>query len=103
MPTVSLHLSRNNGVGNRGKVMPKLIYSSESAGCGATIELESKDICLISCAQSGVLVRSYRNGVFGALFGSFFGTTLYNEKNVYLAAKTAAELHARFPEQSPSL
>ena len=36
------------------------IYSSETVGCVATVELESEDICIISVAQSGVLIRSYR-------------------------------------------
>jgi hypothetical protein len=83
--------------------MPTLKYSSETVGCGATIELESGDICLISVAQAGVLVRSYQKGLFGALFGSFFGPTLYNEKNVYLATKTAMALAKLFPEQNSSL
>jgi hypothetical protein len=83
--------------------MPKLIRSSETVGCGATIELESEDICMISIAQSGVLVRSYRKGLFGALFGSFFGPVLYNEKNVYKAAQTAMALRSLFPNQNPTL
>ncbi len=58
---------------------------------------------MISVAQAGVLVRSYRKGLVGAVFGSFFGPTLYNEKNVYLAAKTAAALSSLFPEQVPLL
>src|ERR1700688_1132188 len=83
--------------------MPKLIYSSETLGCGATIELESGDICLVSVAQAGVLVRSYRKGFFGRIVGTFFGPILYNEKNVYLAAKTAMALSTLFPKQHPSL
>ncbi len=79
--------------------MPRLVYSNEKVGCGATIELDSSEICMISVAQAGVLVRSYRKGFFGAVFGSYFGPTLYNEKNVYLAAKTAASLKSQFPEQ----
>jgi hypothetical protein len=79
--------------------MPRLVFSSETAGCGATIELDNGDTCLISVAQAGVLVRSYRKGFFSAIVGSFFGPTLYNEKNVYLAAKTAASLKSQFPEQ----
>ena len=43
--------------------MPKLVYSSEKLGCGATIELDSGDTCMISVAQSGVLVRSYKKGL----------------------------------------
>ena len=72
--------------------MPRLVFSSERAGCGATIELDNGDTCLISVSQAGVLVRSYRKGFFSAIVGSFFGPTLYNEKNAYLAAKTAASV-----------
>src|SRR5260370_40974440 len=75
--------------------MPKLLFSSERAGCGATIELDNGDTCLISVAQSGVLVRSYEKGFWGGLLGSFFGPILYNEKNVYRAAKTAAALDSK--------
>jgi hypothetical protein len=79
------------------------LHSSETVGRGATIELESGEICLISVAQSGVLVRSYRKGLFGALFGSFFGPILYKEQVVHKAAKTAMALSLFYPEQEPSL
>jgi len=77
--------------------MPRLIYSSEKHGCGATIALDSGDACLISVAQAGVLVRSYKQGFFSGLIGSFFGPTLYQEKNVYKAARTAHALSVAFP------
>ena len=83
--------------------MPRLVYSNEKFGCGATIELDSEDVCMISVAQAGVLVRSYRKGFFTAAFGSIFGATLYNEKNVCLAAKTAASLDTIFPDKIPAL
>jgi hypothetical protein len=83
--------------------MPRLVYSNEKFGCGATIELDSHDVCLISVAQAGVLVRSYRKGFFTAIFGSVFGPTLYNEKSVYLAAKIAASLDSMFPGSIPAL
>jgi hypothetical protein len=47
---------------------------------------------MISVARSGVLVKSYP-GRF-----SFLGSTLYNEKNLYLAGRTAAALSMLFPE-----
>jgi hypothetical protein len=75
--------------------MPRLVFSSEKAGCGATIELDNGDTCLISVAQAGVLVRSYKKGFWSGVLGSFFGPTLYNEKNVYRAAKTAAALDSK--------
>jgi hypothetical protein len=80
--------------------MPKLIYSSETLGCGATIELDSREICLVSVAQTGVLVRTYRKG---RLFASFFGSILFNEKNVYKAAQTGLALTVIYPEQNPLL
>ena len=58
---------------------------------------------MISVAQAGVLVRSYRKGFFTAVFGSILGATLYNEKNLYLAAKTAATLDTIFPDKIPAL
>ena len=78
--------------------MPRLVFSSEKAGCGATIELDNGDTCLISVAQSGVLVRSYQKGFLSGILGSFFGPILYNEKNVYRAAKTAAALDSKTPQ-----
>jgi hypothetical protein len=48
---------------------------------------------MISVARSGVLVKSYP-GRF-----SFFGSVLYNQKNVYLVGKTAAALSILFPEK----
>jgi hypothetical protein len=47
---------------------------------------------MISVARSGVLVKSYPGR------SSFFGSILYNEKNVYLAGKTSAALSLLFPE-----
>ena len=83
--------------------MPKLIFSSEKFGCGATIQLDNDEICLISVAQAGVLVRSYPSGFLKRLFGSLRGPILYNEKNVSKAVKTAMVLAAQFPERHPSL
>jgi hypothetical protein len=77
--------------------MPRLVYSSEKLGCGATIELDSGDVCMISVAQAGVLVRSYKKDFWG-LLGSFWGAKLYNEKSVYRTAKTAAALDAKYPQ-----
>lgn len=71
----------------------KLLYHSERLGCGATFELDDKNKCMISVARSGVLVKSYP-GRF-----SFFGSVLYNQKNVYLVGKTAAALSILFPEK----
>jgi hypothetical protein len=72
--------------------MPKLIFSNEKIGYGATIELDNGDVCMISVAQSGVLVRSYRKGFWSSMIGSFFGPVLYRESNVYRATETAMAL-----------
>jgi hypothetical protein len=69
--------------------MPKILHFSERVGCGLTMRLNSREPCLISVAQAGVLVRKSRFGFFGAI--------LYNEKNVYLAAKTGMALDQQFP------
>ncbi|GEM_PF-4133241 len=78
--------------------MPKLVHHSEKVGCGATIELDSGETCMISVAQAGVLVRSYKKGVVAALFGSFIGPKLYEEKDVYKAATTAMGLDNLYPD-----
>jgi hypothetical protein len=72
--------------------LPKLIYYSERIGCGATFELDDNNRCVISVARSGVRVKAYPGRFM------LFGATLYNEKNVYLAGRTAAALSVLFPE-----
>ena len=37
--------------------MPRLLRFSETAGCGATIELDNSDVVYVSVAQIGILVR----------------------------------------------
>jgi len=76
--------------------MPKLLYSNETHGCGATIKLDSQETCMVSCAQSGVLVKSYR-GRFGQFWINFCGSVLYNERIVSKAAETAMALEILFP------
>jgi len=71
-------------------------------GCAATIELDNGETCLISVAQVGVLVRSYKGGFFSRLFSSFFGPILYNEKNSHRVAMTVAALESKYA-RVPSL
>ena len=78
--------------------MTKLLYSSETVGCGATMKLESGEICIVSVAQSGVSVKSNR-GKFAQLLAGLFGAVLYREKNVYKAAETAMALDMLFPQK----
>lgn len=77
--------------------MPKLVFSNEKFGCGATIKLDNGDTCMISVAQSGVLVRSYGSGFLDQILGSFLGSELYREKNVYRAAIVARRLRYSTP------
>jgi hypothetical protein len=48
-------------------LVPKLLYWSEKVGCGATIELDSGEVCLVSVAQAGVLVKARKKGRFARL------------------------------------
>jgi hypothetical protein len=87
--------------------MPKLLRSSETIGCGATIELNSGEVISVSIAQSGVLVTlawHKRDGLLKKLFGrGFFGRTLYNESHTYRNAGTALTLRVTYPEQVADL
>lgn len=77
--------------------MPQLIWSSETIGCGATIRLDSDDVCVVTVG-GGVTVRTYKHG---SLFGSLFGSVLYKEKSVYKAATTALLLASAYPRETP--
>lgn len=77
--------------------MPKLIGVNEKSSCFATIQLDNGDICFISVARTGVLVKTYRPGLWNALVGAFFGTVLYREKNVHHAASRALALSSTIP------
>jgi len=85
--------------------MPKLLRSSETAGCGATIELENGEVVYVSIAQTGVLVRRWdmNGGLIKSLLSNFFGTKLYNESSVYQNAQTARALSLMYPEQASPL
>ena len=85
--------------------MPKLLRSSETAGCGATIELDSKEVVYVSIAQRGVIVRLWdmHGGFFRSFMTNFTGPLLYNEKNVYKNTQTGMHLKLKFPQQAPEL
>jgi len=71
--------------------MGKLIrYSDGKAGCWSRVNLENGDPIWISVAQTGIIVKKSRMGLMGA--------KLYNETNVYNAAKTAQALDAQISE-----
>lgn len=77
-----------------GANMPKVLNFADPSngrpGLGATIQLDNGEPCLISIAQTGMLVKKSRFG--------FMGPVLYNEKNIYQAAATAKALSERFPD-----
>jgi hypothetical protein len=85
--------------------MPKLLRSSETAGCGATIELDNGEVVYVSIAQTGVLVRRWymNGGLIKSLLSNFFGPKLYNESSVYKNSKTARALSLMYSEQAPPL
>jgi len=83
--------------------MPKLRFSSEKRGCGATIELDSGEVVIISVAQTGVLVRKVEvRGLLKIVLSNLFGVKLYSETDVSTNAKVAMHLAAQFEDQ-PSL
>jgi hypothetical protein len=82
----------NKDLAKKG-VRNKILFFSDSnaTGCGATVMLASGEPCLLSIAQSGILVRKSRHGIFGA--------TLYDEKIVYINARRTGALAYLFPER----
>lgn len=85
--------------------MPKLLRSSETAGCGATIKLDNGEVVYVSIAKIGVLVRHWgtSGGLIKTLLNNFLGPKLYNESNVYKNAQTTLALSMMYPEQAPEL
>ena len=83
--------------------MPRLIYSSEKHGLGATIELDSKEIVVCSIAQISLLVYLQPRGILGALVGSFWGARLYRQNDVYKNAKLVQALSELYPDQAEPL
>jgi hypothetical protein len=85
--------------------MPNLLRSSETVGCGATIELDNKEVVYVSIAMTGVLVRKWdmSGGFFRRVMSNFFGPKLYDESNVYKNAKTAQALKLKCPQAPPQL
>jgi len=51
--------------------------------------MANNDPCWIGIAKTGILVKKSKMGLFGA--------KLYEEKNIYKAAKTAQELSEQYP------
>jgi hypothetical protein len=84
--------------------MPRLIYSSEKHGQGATIELDSKEVVVCSIAQMGVLVFLYNNkSLIGSIISNFWGARLYKQSDVYKNARTAQALSELYPDVAEPL
>ena len=62
--------------------VPKLTYSSEKLGCGATIELDNKDVIIVSIDRGEVLVRQQeiQKGLLKNVTGSWIGIDLYRSR-----------------------
>ena len=58
-------------------------------GRWANIRMDNGDPCWVSIAQTGMLVKKSKTG--------FLGAKLYEEKNIYKAAKTAQVLIEQYP------
>ena len=65
-------------------------YRDTPRQCYANLKLSDASPCFISIAQTGVLVKKSKTGLFGA--------QLNKEKDVYRAAMTAKALAYLFPE-----
>ena len=75
--------------------MPRLVYSNEKHGQGATIELDLKEVVVCSIAQRGVLVFLYNNkSLIGSILSNFWGARLYKQSDVYKNARTASSERA---------
>ena len=72
--------------------MTKLIRFMDDGRKGqwAGIRMDNGDPCWVGIAQTGILVKKSRVGLFGA--------ELYAEKNMYKSAKTALALSEQYPE-----
>jgi hypothetical protein len=83
--------------------LPKLLYASEMVGCGATLELDSKETCLISVARrTGVRVKGSQ-GRFGRFWIGFSGSILYEEKNAYKITQMVENLNSLFSDRVPPI
>lgn len=59
--------------------------------CYANLTMASGEPCLISVAQSGVLIKRSKVGIFGAI--------LYDEKVIHRCVEMANKLGATYPKQ----
>lgn len=73
--------------------MPNILHVADNArmGRGATIRFADGSPCTLSIANTGIIVKKSRIGLFGSV--------LYSEKNVYKNAQNAFALACLFPER----
>jgi hypothetical protein len=84
--------------------MPRLVFSSEKYGQGATIELDSKERIVCSIAQMGVLVYLHdHRSLLRNILSSIWGARLYNERDVYKNTRTAQALSELYPDVAEPL
>jgi hypothetical protein len=89
-------------IANAPMPQSELLYWSETINCGATMKLCSDEICMVSVARSGVLVKASKMGRFRRRSVGFFAAVLYNEKDLFKAAQTALTLEGLFPKGRPA-
>ncbi len=72
--------------------MTKLIryLDTDNKGRYANIRMDNNDPCWVGIARTGTLVKKSKIGLFGAI--------LYEEKNIYSAAKTTEFLLKKYPD-----
>lgn len=83
----------HRGLSSESNRVPELIRfkDHDRRGRWANIVMDDGDPCWIGIAQTGVLVKKSRVGLFGA--------KLYHATNVYRAARTAQTLDSRLPDK----
>ncbi len=85
--------------------MPKLLYSSEKWGCGVTIQLDNKDVIIVSIDQGELLVRNkdHHEGFLKAITNNWNGPAIYRSKDQYKTAKIAETFDIAFLENIPGV
>jgi hypothetical protein len=90
--------------------MPKLVFSSEKHGCGATIEVDSQETCLVSVSQSGVDEPNHdgpykhRYGAYpreGAYSGMLIVAVCSDGKKTQRANNCDSQINCRVAGHSP--
>jgi hypothetical protein len=90
----SMRLSTFSQLVRLGERMSRVLYFADDSnhllGRGATVRLDSGEVCTISFSRNRVLVRKSRHG--------FWGLILFRENNLHRIAETSMALDALFPD-----